>query len=84
MSVFIKGFDLPECCDRCPLYSRVRTCCVLYSQGYSDRYNYDISKRPEWCEMEDAEKVYMKHYRQGRLDELSIIEGRLMQSFNPD
>lgn len=42
----------------------------------------------KWCERfalsDDAEKMYRKHYEQGRIDERVAAEGGLMQTFDPD
>lgn len=41
-----------------------------------------------WCsrygESEDFERLLMKHYEQGRIDERASANGGLMQAFNPD
>lgn len=42
----------------------------------------------EWLNSDDSyerfEAFYMAHYRQGRMDEAAIREGRLMMAFSPD
>ena len=55
MSVLIKDMEMPKCCDECPIYSRSATGCILASYGCVDRYNYDISVRPEWCPLIEQE-----------------------------
>lgn len=85
MSVIVRGMEMPKTCDECPLFSSMFSYgCDIASLGIPSRHNYDTSKRPDWCPLEDAEEVYMKHYKQGRLDEAAEREGRLMQAFSPD
>lgn len=40
--------------------------------------------RTDWCPLEYAGDVYMRHYVQGRKDERSVQDGTLMQTFSPD
>lgn len=53
MSVLIKGMMMPTSCLDCPIYDNYNYHCNLYGYGIPARYNYDSSKRPEWCELEE-------------------------------
>ena len=53
MSIVIKGMMMPTSCLDCPIYDNYNYHCNLYSYGVPARYNYDSSKRPEWCELEE-------------------------------
>lgn len=53
MSIVIKGIMMPTSCLDCPIYDNYNYHCKLYSYGIPARYNYDSSKRPEWCELEE-------------------------------
>ena len=53
MSIVIKGMMTPTSCLDCPIYDHYNYHCNLYSYGIPARYNYDSSKRPEWCELEE-------------------------------
>lgn len=61
MSVLIKDIKMPESCLDCPIYDNYNYQCNLYGYGIPARYNYDPSKRPEWCELEELPE------RHGRL-----------------
>lgn len=53
MSVLIKDMQIPENCLDCPIYDHYNYHCNLYGYGIPARYNYDPSKRPEWCELKE-------------------------------
>ena len=53
MSVLIKNIKMPESCLDCPIYDNYDYQCNLYSYGIPAGYNYNPSKRPEWCELEE-------------------------------
>lgn len=53
MSVLMKGVQMPTSCLDCPIYDNYNYHCNLYSYGIPARYNYNPSKRPEWCELEE-------------------------------
>lgn len=53
MSVLIKDIKMPESCLDCPIYDNYNYQCNLYGYGIPARYNYDPSKRPEWCKLEE-------------------------------
>ena len=81
MSVFVKGINLPDACGDCQFCHTENFsswCCI------NDRDDFFYEERADWCPLEDADEVCMKHYKQGRLDEAAEREGRLMQSFSPD
>ena len=77
---------MPKTCIECPL--QFGGLCMVVPPDLDDGQvapTVDECKgRTEWCPLEYAEDVYMRHYRQGRKDERAIMEGRLIQSFSPD
>lgn len=59
MSVLIKDLEIPESCLTCVMYDyHYSLGCVLYSLGLPGRYNYDASKRPEWCELVELPETH--------------------------
>lgn len=84
MPVILKNIEMPRRCVGCcfmKIITNDRTMCTLLP--YQDDVPM-MDDRPDWCPLEDTEEVYMKHYKQGRLDEAAEREGRLIQAFNPD
>lgn len=62
MSVIIKDMEMPKNCLECVMYDYYYRPggCVLYSLGLPGRYNYDASKRPEWCELVEVPETTRK------------------------
>lgn len=70
--------------------------CCCQTGAFSDSFSDDATtvsaaervvkawNKRKWIDEEAIEKKCQEHYRQGREDEASLREGRLMQSFNPD
>ena len=54
MSVLI-DMDMPQSCAECFAYEREYNYCILYSQGIPNRYNCDPFKKPEWCDLKEAD-----------------------------
>lgn len=91
--------DLPKC-PFCGAYARswewnggARIDCSAWGGGGNEHYvgvggkTLDEAEKnwnKRYAESEDVEKLCMKHYKQGRLDERTEREGRLMQAYNPD
>ena len=67
MSIVIKGIMMPTSCLDCPIYDNYNYHCNLYSYGVPARYNYDSSKRPEWCELEELPEHH------GRLIDADVL-----------
>lgn len=67
MSVLMKGVQMPTSCLDCPIYDNYNYHCNLYSYGIPARYNYDPSKRPEWCELEELPEHH------GRLIDADVL-----------
>ena len=83
MSVFVKDFDLPQTCYGCEfMYVQNKHFMCGATKWISD--SLPSGRRADWCPLEDADEVCMKHYKQGRLDEAAEREGRLIQAFSPD
>ena len=67
MSVLIKGIKMPESCLDCPIYDSYYYHCNLYGYGIPARHDYDPSKIPEWCELEE----FPEHH--GRLIDADVL-----------
>lgn len=75
MSVLIKDIKMPESCLDCPIYDNYNYQCNLYGYGIPARYNYDPSKRPEWCELEELPEHHGRLADADRL--MRVYEDRL-------
>lgn len=84
--IIVHGMRMPKTCIECPM--QFGGLCFAAPADVDDTQvapTVDKCKgRAEWCPLELAEDVEMKHYAQGRRDERAVMEGRLCQSFNPD
>lgn len=84
--IIIHGMRMPRTCVECPM--QFGGLCFAAPAEVDDTQVAptvdECEGRAEWCPLELAEDVEMKHYEQGRKDEAAIREGRFMQSFSPD
>ena len=84
--VIVHGMKMPRTCIECPMQFG-GLCFAAPAEVDDTRVAITVdacNERTEWCPLELAEDVIMKHYTQGRKDEAAIRDGRLMQSFSPD
>lgn len=84
--IIVHGMRMPQTSIVCPM--QFGGLCFVAPADVDDAQvapTVDECKgRAEWCPLELAEDVEMKHYAQGRKDEAAIREGRFIQSFSPD
>lgn len=84
--VIVWTMKMPKTCIECPM--QFGGLCFVAPAEVDDTQvapsPFECTSRPDWCPLEPAEEVYMKHYEQGRRDEHAIQNGTLMQIFNPD
>lgn len=84
--VVVWTMRMPKTCIECPLQFG-GLCFAAPAEVGDTRVAPTVDEcnnRTEWCPLEYAEDVYMRHYEQGRKDERAIQNGTLMQAFNPD
>ena len=84
--VIVHGMKMPRTCIEC-LMQFGGLCFAAPAEVDNTQVAPTVDEcngRAEWCPLELAEDVIMKHYAQGRKDEAAIREGRLLQSFSPD
>ena len=84
--IVVWTMKMPDKCTECPM--QFGGLCFVAPDEVDNtrvaRTTEECTGRAEWCPLEYAEDVYMKHYLQGRKDERAIQNGTLMQTFSPD
>lgn len=84
--IIVWTMTMPKTCIECPMQFG-GMCFVAPAEVDDTQVAPTVNEcngRAEWCPLEYAVDVYMKHYRQGRKDERAIMDGKLMQTFSPD